>query len=134
MIDIEPSVISAVQTSVRTSYPTLTVYPEYIRIPASFPHITVIEGDNRSYSPSATSGFANNHAVVMYTVDVYSNRKNAKKAEAKAIMALADSAMLALGFFRISNQPLPNVADSTIYRIVARYRAVVSASETIHPI
>lgn len=134
MIDIEKDTVAIVQTAVKTVYTSLVVYPEFIRAPASFPHICCYEQDNRSYVPSATSGYADNHVSVMYTIEVYSNKKTGKKAEAKAIMALADAAMTGLGFIRISNQPMPNLADSTIFRIVARYRATVSTTDTIHPI
>ena len=134
MIDIEKQVISVVQTSVRTQYPLLTVYTEYIRQPSSFPHISLQEMDNSSYLQSATSGYADNHNRVMYQLEVYSNKKTGRKTEANAIYDLADSALMGLGFVRVAKTPLPNLDDSTIYRIVGRYRAVVSKSDTIHPI
>ena len=134
MIDIEKEVVAVVQTAVRTQYANQVVYSEYIREPSSFPHVSLMEMDNSNYIPSATSGFTGNHDRLMYQLDVYSNKKNGKKAEAKAIFALADSALLSAGFVRIAKQPVPNLEDSTIYRLVGRYRAIVSKTSTIHPI
>ena len=134
MIDIESDVVAQVQTNVRTSYPSLTVYSEYLRKPASFPHVTLIEMSNTSYMPTATSGYANNHARLMFSMEVFSNKRNGKKAEAEHIANLVDETMIGLGFARTMKQPIANLEDATIYRIVARYQAVVSESGTIHPI
>jgi len=40
--------------------------------------------------------------------------------------------MAALGFTRIVLNPVPDMNDATIYRMVARYRAVVSRDEIIY--
>jgi hypothetical protein len=68
----------------------------------------------------------------MYEVNVYSNKVTGKKSECKAIIALIDREMLALGFVRSTLTPVPNMNDSTIYRMVARYRATVSSDNKIY--
>jgi hypothetical protein len=55
-----------------------------------------------------------------------------KKTECKAIIALIDSKMEALGFTRTLMNPVPNEEDATVYRMVARYRAIVSKNKTIY--
>ena len=72
-----------------------------------------------------------NHSTLMYEVNVYSNKKTGKKTECKKIITLVDEAMSALGFTRIMLQPIPNMDDATIYRMTARYRAVVSKDKVI---
>ena len=47
------------------------------------------------------------------------------KAQAKQIMASLDAEMSNLGFTRVFMNPIPNFADATIYRLTARYEAVV---------
>lgn len=73
-----------------------------------------------------------NHAQVLYEVNVYSNKTSGKKTECKAIIALIDSKMEALGFTRTLMNPVPNEEDATVYRMVARYRAIVSKNKTIY--
>jgi hypothetical protein len=67
----------------------------------------------------------------MYEVNVYSNKTVGKKSECIEIIALIDEEMLAMGFSRITLTPVPNENDSTIYRMVGRYRAVVSSDHII---
>lgn len=63
------------------------------------------------------------YSTVMYEVNVYSNKASGKKSEARAILKLIDGMMYDLNFTRIATTPVPNLEDSTIYRITARYRA-----------
>jgi hypothetical protein len=60
------------------------------------------------------------------------NKKVGKKSECKAIAALIDEQMLALGFVRTMLQPIPNLDDATIYRMVGRYSAIISKDEVIY--
>lgn len=57
----------------------------------------------------------------MYEVNVFSNKTGYKKSEAKAIMDTIDDQFAALGFTRTMCNPVSNLQDATIYRIVARY-------------
>jgi hypothetical protein len=43
-----------------------------------------------------------------------------------------DREMTELGFTRIMRSPVPNMEDLTIYRMVGRYRAVISKKERIY--
>ena len=63
---------------------------------------------------------------------MYSNKQSGKKAECKAIIALIDKRMEALGFTRTLLNPVPNEEDATVYRMVARYRAIVSKNKVIY--
>ena len=72
-----------------------------------------------------------NHAEVMYELNVYSNKAKGKKAECKEIAAFIDSKMSALGFTRIMLTPIPNMDDATIYRMTGRYKALISKNNEI---
>lgn len=132
MIDIETEVFSIVSTAVRAKYPKIYMTGEYVKSPASFPCVSLIETDNQIYRNTRDSGAIENHAQLLYEVNVYSNKTTGKKSECKAIIALIDSKMEALGFTRTLMNPIPNEEDATIYRIVARYRAIVSKDKTIY--
>ena len=131
MIDIENAVFNRVATKVREVFPGIFMTGEYVKSPSSFPAASLVEMDNSTRVDTIDSGSNENHANVMYEANVYSNKTTGKKSECKEIIALIDEAMLALGFSRVTLTPVPNEYDSTIYRMLARYRATVSRKHEI---
>ena len=131
MINIEEEIFNDVYTEVRSKYPKIYMVGEYVKSPTSFPFVSLIEQDNYVYTKTQTSLSDENHCQLMYEVNVYSNKIKGKKTECKEIMALIDSVMLHKGFTRTMLQPIPNIDDATIYRIVARYTGVVSKDKQI---
>ena len=131
MIDIENTVFNTVAMKVREVFPDIFMVGEYVSSPASIPAVSLVEMDNATNAETIDSGSNENHANVMYEVNVYSNKTTGKKSECKAIMALVDEEMLAMGFSRSTLTPVPNENDSTIYRMVGRYRATVSSDHKI---
>lgn len=127
MIDIENAVFNTVATRVREQFPNIYMVGEYVKSPPSFPAASLVEMDNATRADTIDSGSNENHANVMYEVNVYSNKTTGKKSECKDIIALIDEEMLTLGFARVTLTPVPNMNDSTIYRMVGRYRATVSS-------
>ena len=127
MIDIENAVFNTVTTKVREQFPNIYMVGEYVKSPPSFPAVSLMEMDNATRADTIDSGSDENHANVMYEVNVYSNKATGKKSECKDIIALIDEEMLVLGFTRSTLTPVPNMNDSTIYRMVGRYRATISS-------
>lgn len=121
MIDIENDVFNAVATALREEYTGITVVGEYVETPARFPAVTLVEADNRVEKSWRTCEKMENAVNVMYELNVYSNKSSGKKAEAKKIASTADEVMASLGFMRDFREQVPNLKDSTIYRIVCRY-------------
>ena len=125
MNSIENDVYTKVVTALRTEYGTDAIFTtgEYTPTPPKFPCVYIHEADNFN------NGFDGcNHEVVtavMYEVEVYSNKHNGKKAEAKGIMQSVDSVLTPMGFRRNLTQQIPNMSDSTIFRLIARYSANV---------
>lgn len=131
MIDIESQVFDRVAKRVREQFPDIFMVGEYVKSPPSFPASSLVEMDNSVRESTVDSGSNENHANVMYEANVYSNKTTGKKSECKAIMALIDEEMTAMGFVRSTLTPVPNEYDSTIYRMVGRYRAAVSTDHKI---
>lgn len=131
MIDIENQVFDRVVKRVREQFPNIFMVGEYVKSPSSFPAASLMEMDNSIREDTVDSGSNENHANVMYEVNVYSNKTTGKKSECKAIIALIDQEMTAMGFVRFTLTPVPNEYDSTIYRMVGRYRAAVSSDHKI---
>ena len=132
MINVENEIFSDVVTYVREKRPDVSMTGEYVKSPSSFPHISLIEMDNSVYRNTQTSDEYENHVVVMYEVNVYSNKTKGKKTECKEIISILDERMRFLGFTRTFLQPVPNMDDATIYRMTARYTAIISKDKQIY--
>ena len=132
MIDIESRVFSIIAKALREKYPSIYFVGEYVKSPSKFPCVSIIEVDNSAYDRTQTSGSLENHAEVMYEVNIYSNKTSGKKSECKAIASLIDNEFATLGLSRTMLQPIPNMDDATIYRMVGRYRGVVSKDNVIY--
>lgn len=132
MINVENEIFNDVATVVRGKYPNVNMTGEYVKSPSSFPHVSLVEMDNSVLTSTQTSTEYENHATLMYEANVYSNKNTGKKTECKEIMATLDERMLANGFTRTMLQPIPNMDDATIYRITARYTAIISKDKMIY--
>ncbi|MDL2302046.1 hypothetical protein LJC58_06810 [Lachnospiraceae bacterium OttesenSCG-928-D06] len=132
MIDIESEIFDMVSAKVRAKYPKIFMTGEYVKSPSTFPCVSLIEADNASYQKSQTTDSVENHVSVLYEVNVYSNKTNGKKTECKDIVSIIDSELAKFGFTRTMLNPIPNEEDATIYRMVGRYKAIVSKNNTIY--
>ena len=132
MINVENEIFDRVADSVRMVYPSAFISGEYIRTPSKFPFVSLIEMSNTAYDRTQSSDSVENHASLMYEVNVYSNKTSGKKSECKAIAELIDNELATLGFSRTMLQPIPNMDDATIYRITGRYTAVISKDKAIY--
>lgn len=125
MIDVESTVFARVAAAFTAAYPNGSRYGEPVDTPARFPCLTLVEDDNATYEKSLDTALTENHATIMYTVNVYSNKTSGAKQECKAIMTLVDEEMQQMGFTRLFCNQTKN-ADTKIYRMTARYRAVIN--------
>lgn len=124
MIDVETIIFNQIAGALRSSYDGIWVSGEVTDLPASFPAVTIVEQDNSVVGRMRTTNIEN-AAALMYEVNVYSNTIGYKKAEAKAIMAAVDAEFARLGFSRTMCNPISNLQDAKIYRMIARYQADV---------
>ena len=132
MINVESEIFSTVESVVRAKYPKIFMTGEYVKSPSSFPCVSLVEISNVVYQNSSSTTVEENHAAVTYEVNVYSNKSKGKKAESREIMNLIDTQLAQIGFTRIMLEPVPNLEDATIYRLLGRYRAVVGVDHTIY--
>lgn len=132
MIDVERDIFNLVAQAVREKYPKAYVTSEYVKSPPSFPCACIVEADNVPLVKSQSNECTENHATLLYTVNTYSNKGTKRKSECREIAAYIDSQFLALGFLRTMLKPIPNEEDSTVYRMVGEYKAVVSKDKVIY--
>ena len=131
MINVETEIFNRIAIAVRNEYPNAYVVGEYVKAPARFPCVSIVEMDNTAYERTQTSGCLENHADISYEVNIYSNKISGKKSECKNIASLIDNEFATLGMSRTMLQPIPNIDDATIYRMTGRYRGVVSKDKKV---
>ena len=132
MIDMEDDIFNEIAEQVYEKYPEVFMTSEYVKSPSSFPCVSLVEIDNATFRNSQTTDGYENHVAVTYELNVYSNRDVGKKSECKEIVSFIDELLLGLNFTRTMLEPVPNLEDATIYRMLGRYRAVISKNNTIY--
>lgn len=131
MIDAESTIFSRVAGAFTTAYPNGSRYGEPVDIPAKFPCLTLVEIGNATYQRTQDTARMEHHSAVTYEANVYSNKTSGAKQECKAIMSLVDEQMQQMGFTRLFNNQTKNL-DSKVYRMTARYRAVISENYFVY--
>ncbi len=125
MIDCENELFTVVATRLREAFPGIYVTGETIRKSARFPCVELVQRDSAVWRNSRANDDIEHHAAVMYEANVYSNKEKTKKQQCKEIMSVLDTEMKRMGFTRTMLNPIDNLADATIYRLTARYQAIV---------
>lgn len=137
MIDIENFVYDRIASQLEAEYIGIYCTSSYDPNPASFPAVSIVEIDNSVLGKQISSNIEN-AAKLTYEVNVYSNVGAYRKRQAKQIAGTVDEIFESLGFIRTMSNPIQNLQDSSIYRIVARYEGIdqpeQSDDETIHRI
>jgi hypothetical protein len=131
MIDIETEVFAYVAERLRSQYTNIYVASVKKRFPSSFPAVQIVEMSNTVATDTSDSGSNENHADLMYEVNVYSNLTSGAKKQAKEIMSFVDDKFNELGFVRQLCEPIDN-GDTSIYRYVARYVGRASRDKIIY--
>ena len=130
MIDLEPTIFAAhaakfAEEAKAGPFRPVKVRAEYRGVSDDFPLCTVAETENTVYDRTRDSGSVENHAKLTFEVNVYSNHRTDKRGEARHIVTLSSNLMQGLGFTRTYCKPTPNPADPSVFRITARFEAVV---------
>lgn len=128
MIDVEADVFNYVYPDVAPLVPEGCFKSVFVPSPPKFPFATLMEMDNITDAKNRSSARDEDYAVLTYEANVYAM----DKVSCRAVMSALDTAMIRLGFTRLSSQFIPNLADNTIFRYVARYRATADANKVIY--
>lgn len=132
MNDFSNEIFTDVAATTRGAHPDINFIGEYVRKPSKFPCATLDEIENVSVPRLEDNSGRENYSGVKYRLQVFSNKKNGKKAEARAIFKTADSKLRRLGLRRVSYSTTPEIYESTVYSIVATYEAVIDTNGIIY--
>lgn len=131
MIDYESQIYTKVETALTAAFPNVTVASVEDYNPSALPFVSVVEIDNQAYALSRDTDSNENHAVLVYEINVMSDKRGGRKSNCKAITAVVDSAMQRMGFTRLMSNPV-SLDDATKYRMVLRYTAIISKNGVIY--
>ena len=123
MNNIFPQVYDPIAKALRTNFDGIYVTGEYVDAPPQFPAVSIIEADNYIDTDTISSSRDERYSIVMFEVEVFTNKKGQKQTQAREILSFIDAILYDLNFTRLSVNPVPNMANNSIYRLVARYRA-----------
>lgn len=132
MNSIENALITAINTELQREYPGIMVYSDATAFSSTFPCVSIYEADNAFAAGTYDTSRVEKYSDVMYQIDAYSNLTEGRKAQCKDIIRIVDNVMTGYGIERTSMSPTPNVNDSNIYRITARYSARIDKNNTIY--
>lgn len=143
MIEIENEFFTRLKQALLARFPTLTVESAANYSPSDFPFVSIEESDNYEYGRTRDSAVLEKYSAVTYEINIYSNKADGRKRECREIMSVIDELFRSLGFVRqvcrsvasdiTRNTNRPGVmAGATMYRLFARYSAVVSDSGAIY--
>lgn len=131
MIDYENQIFTMIRDAIIVEYPTCKIEGILNLNPPDFPCVYIEEISNTSLDSTITSTNNENHASISYEINVWSAKAAGRKAEAKAILSIADNVLVQYNFSRITRN-LVQIDDGTKYRIVARYSAVIDKNGNIY--
>lgn len=135
MIDFENQIVDIIAKELYEEYGEngISVTSEPVStVQKIFPAVSIVQADNSILLKTRATDCIENHASVMFEIDIYSNIAQGKKQQAKKISALINDVLTKRNFTRTFCQPLDNLADSKIYRIKMRYKAVIGKNGVIY--
>lgn len=131
MIDIENQVYSKLREELLVDYPNIYMPQAYTPQVSTFPCVIVEEKTNLPNLSTITTHNTENYSDLMYEINIYTNSQT-KKTDAKAIRdKINDIMMNYFGMERNYCSNVPNLVDSSIYRIVLRYTCKVDTETQV---
>lgn len=131
MINVEDFLFNKIIECVELEFPQTIFFSDYVSDVPTFPCVMLQQINSQTYTRSQDSENIENHEILQYQVDIFATGVN-KKQECREIAGLVDSVFLRYGFSRVLLRPIPNMLDINIYRIVARYDAIVGKNNIVY--
>ena len=123
MNDIFAKVYDPIAKALREEFSGIYVTGENIIAPTNLPAVSIVEADNYIDTNAMSTKADEEYSIVMFEVEIFTNQAGYKQTQARNILNFIDAILYDLNFTRLSVTPVPNMANSSIYRLVARYRA-----------
>ena len=129
MIDYLNQVFNAVYNAVTSEYGDIDIKGEYVNTPSSFPCVTFDELSNVS---SNLDNGEIKFTDVQYRVQVFSNKANGKRGEARAIFKTIEECLYGLNLTCKTFTTTPTIYNSNVYEIQATFEGTISSNGVIY--
>lgn len=123
MINNASEIFTRLTTALQESDVNVKTSSVYTNSPSSYPFVSIEMLNNSVYELGVDSGDLENYANIDYEINVYT-KGNLRMSDAWKLLGVADDFMKSIGFTRIVVSPMQD-QNETLYRLVARYEAVV---------
>lgn len=124
MIDFSNEIFTRIAKKVWEEHgEEVEVKGEYVDIPKKFPCVTIDETFNTP--TELDSGSKPKYAAVTYRVQVFSNKKNGKRAEARKIYSTVADEMYAMNLIGKTYTTTPEIYNADIYQIRGTFEAAI---------
>lgn len=130
MIDIQNEVFTNITNALKLVDANVETSSVYTNTPSSYPFVGIEEIDNVPFTESADCCDIENHAEISFEIDVRA-KGDKRKSDCYRLLGVADNYLKSIKFTRLSMTPMQDQND-TLFRIVARYSAVVGKDHTIY--
>lgn len=125
MIDVSNRILTNIETYISDICGSVVSGPN--KEPPSFPAVQVIQIDNTDFGIDLEN--SENAVKSVVEIQCYSNEN---QVESKRIISRCCDAMRIMGYVRTYGpKPVSNVADTSLYRTVARFNRTVSSVDEI---
>lgn len=141
MIDIESKFFKIVYDAVMTYDNSIYVTSETDEAPPSFPAVYVEQIDSYDPPEFRISSKKELYAAVVFDVQVFSNKLNGKRAEAKSIFTVIDNALRVSGFSHVMSNYVDltdnrnssvSKRNQSIIRLLGRYECLADTGGNIY--
>ena len=123
MIDYSNEIFTAIANKVREIHgKDIKVVGEYVDVPKTFPCVTI---DEISNIPTHIDSGNVKLAAVTYRVQVFSNKKAGKRAEARSIYATVSDALYELNLIGKTYTVTPEVYNANVYQIKGTFEGSI---------
>ena len=124
MIDCEYVIFNTIALALREKYNGASVVSEAMDKPSNFPAISIVQINSSTYDRMMISTNQDFNETT-FEVNVYANNQTGKRFKCKEIINDISEEFKKMGFKMAMCEPIENFSDTTIYRIVARFSAVL---------
>ena len=123
MIDFSNEIFTEIFNTVKEVHgEKVKVIGEYVKIPDEFPCVTVDETHNVPYE---TDSGAEKYSAITYRVQVFSNKRAGKRAEAREIYKTVSDKMFDMNLIAKTYRTTPDMYNSNIYEIQGTFEGAI---------
>lgn len=125
MSEFAPHIFDRVAGAILAEYPNAFVAPRVFAAPLSFPAVSIIETNDILVLSEEDGSKEEQMSQLSFMANVYADSGASAKEECERIMVLIDAAFRSFNIMRTMLASIPNAADPSIFRMVARFVGVV---------